>query len=68
MMINALKHPNSNNTINSKSHIPNILNEPFMSVGPNLAKQLSASKINFTEFLEKNKSPASSFFQYYNSR
>ena len=62
MKINCLKQPNSNTTVNMKSRISNIMNEHFTGIGPTLANNLPTSKKLFTEFLDKNKSPATSFF------
>ena len=62
MKINCLKQPNSNTTVNMKSRISNIMNEHFTGIGPSLANNLPTSKTLFTEFLDKNKSPATSFF------
>ena len=62
MEINCLKQPNSNTTVNIKSRISNIMNEHFTGIGPPLANNLPTPKKPFTEFLDKNKSPATSFF------
>ena len=62
MKINCLKQPNSNTTTNMKSRIPNIINEHFTGIGPTLANNLLTPKELFTEFLDKSKSPATSFF------
>ena len=62
MKINCLKQPNSNTTTNMKSRIPNIMNEHFTGIGPTLANNLPTPKELFTEFLDKSKSPATSFF------
>lgn len=59
--INCLKQPNSNTTTNMKSRVPNIMNEHFTGIGPTLANNLPRPKELFTEFLDKNKSPATSF-------
>ena len=45
-----------------KSQIPNIKNEHFTGIGPTLADNLPTLEELFTEFLDKNKSPATSFF------
>ena len=42
--------------------IPNIMNEHFTGIGLTLANNLPTPKELFTEFLDKNKSPATSFF------
>ena len=62
MKINCLKQPNSNTTTNIKSRIPNIMNEHFTGIGPTLANNLPTPKKLVTEFVDKNKSPATSFF------
>ena len=62
MKINCLKQPNSNTTTNIKSRNSNIMNEHFTGIGPTLANNLPTPKKLFTEFLDKNKSPATSFF------
>lgn len=62
MKIDCLKQPNSNTTTNMKSQIPNIMNEHFTGIGPTLANNLPTPKELFTEFLDKSKSPATSFF------
>ena len=59
--IETLKNPGSTYTID-KSKISNILNEHFTSVGANLAKELQKPEKHFSEFLDLNKSPVSSFF------
>ena len=60
--INNLKQPHTNITTNSKWRIPNILNEHFTSVGPSLANKLPPFEKHFTEYLDKKKSPFTSFF------
>ena len=62
MTINNLKQPYSNTTTNLKSRIPNILNEHFTSIGPSLANKLPPFEKHFTEYLDKMKSPVTSFF------
>ena len=62
MKIICLKQPNSNTTTNMKSRIPNIMNEHFTGIGPTLANNLPTPKELFTEFPDKSKSPATSFF------
>ena len=62
MTINNLKQPHTNISTNSKSRIPNILNEHFTSVGPSLANKLPPFEKHFTEYLDKKKSPVTSFF------
>ena len=62
LLINNLKQPHTNITTNSKSRISNILNEHFTSVGPNLANKLPPFEKHFTEYLDKKKSPVTSFF------
>ena len=62
MTINNLKQPYSNTTANLKSRIPNILNEHFTSIGPSLANKLPPFEKHFTEYLDKMKSPVTSFF------
>ena len=42
--------------------MPNIMNEHFTGIGPTLANNLPTPKELFTKFLDKNKSPATSFF------
>ena len=59
--ISVLKQPNSNSITNIKSRISNIMNERFANIGQNLAKQLPTPEKHFIEFLDKNKSPVSSF-------
>ena len=51
MTINNLKQPHTNATTNLKSRIPNILNEPFTSIGPSLANKLPL--LRNTEYLDK---------------
>ena len=58
MKISCFKQPKSNTTVNMKSRISNIMNEHFTT----LANNLPTPKKLFTEFLGKNKSPATSFF------
>ena len=60
--INAIKQPTGNIITNIKTRIPNIFNEHFTNVGPNLAKQLPTPEMPFIEFLDKDKSPMTSFF------
>ena len=61
--INAIKQPTGNIiTKNIKTCIPNIINGHFTNIGPNLAKQLPTPEMPFIEFLDKNKSPMTSFF------
>ena len=62
MTINNLKQPHTNITTDSKPRIPNILNEYFTSVGPSLANKLPPFEKHFTEYLDKKKSPFTSFF------
>ena len=62
MKINCPKQPNSNATVNMKSRISTIMNEHLTGIGPTLANNLLTPKKLFTEFLDKNKSPATSFF------
>lgn len=62
MKINCLKQSNSNTTTNMKTRIPNIMNEHFTGIDQTLANNLPTPKELFTEFLDKNKSPATSFF------
>ena len=62
MTINNLKQPHTNITTNSKLRIPNILNEHFTSVGPSLGNKLPPFEKYFTEYLDKKKSPVTSFF------
>jgi len=62
MIINYLKQPHTNITTNLKSRIPNILNEYFTNVGPSLANKLPPFEKHFTEYLDKKKSPVTSFF------
>ena len=64
MKINCLKQPNSNTATNMKSRIPNIMNEHFTGIGPTLANNLPTPKEYFTDFLDINKLPPSSFFFY----
>ena len=60
--INAIKQPTGKIITNIKTRIPNIINENFTNIGPNLAKQLPTPEMPFIEFLDKNKSPTTSFF------
>ena len=60
--INNLKQPSTNTTTSLKSRIPNILNKHFVSIGPSLASKLPPFEKHFTEYLDKNKSPSTSFF------
>ena len=63
MKINNLKQPHTNSTTaNLKSRIPNILNEHFTSIGPSLADKLPPFDKHFIEYLDKRKSPFTSFF------
>ena len=59
--ISILEQPNSNSVTNIESRISKIMNEHFANIGQNLAKQLPMPKKHFIEFLDKNKSPVSSF-------
>jgi len=61
MTINNLKQPHTNITTNSKSSIPIILNEHFTSVGPSLANKLPPFEQHSPEYLDKKKSPVTSF-------
>ena len=62
MTINSLKQPHSGITTNIKSRIPSFLNEHFTSIGPDLANKLPPFEKHFTEYLDKGKSPITSFF------
>ena len=62
MTINNLKQPHTNTITNLKSRIPNILNEHFTRIGPSLANKLPLFEKHFIEYLEKKKSPVTSFF------
>ena len=62
MTINNLKQPHTNTITNLKSRIPKILNDHFTSIGPSLANKLPLFEKHFVEYLEKNKSPVTSFF------
>ena len=53
----AIKQPTENIITNIKTRIPNIINEHFTNIGPNLAKQLPTPEMPFIKFLDKNKSP-----------
>ena len=60
--ISALKDFKNNNDVSrDPTRIPNILDEHFATVGQKLANQLPATSKCFTDFLEKCKSPVSSF-------
>ena len=61
IIINNLKQPHTNTTTNLKSHIPNILNEHFTSIGPSLANKLPPFDKHFIGYLDK-KSPVTTFF------
>ena len=67
MTINNLKQPHTNTITNLKSRIPNILNEHFTSSGPSLANKLPLFEKHFIEYLEKKKSPVTSFILYANN-
>ena len=62
MTINNLKQPHTKTITDLKSRIPNILNEHFTSIGPSLANKLPLFEKHFIEYLEKKKSPITSFF------
>ena len=62
MTIDSLKQPPSDIATNIKSRIPNILNEHFTSIGPDLANKIPPFEKHFTEYLDKGKSPVTSFF------
>ena len=59
--ITSLKYPNGELTHNP-FEIPNILNNYFTSVGPNLASKISQSNRHFSEYLPHLNHSDSSFF------
>ena len=60
--IHSLKDPKKGNKITTDpSHIPNILNDHFATVGNKLANKQPVANQHFSEFLNKTKSPESSF-------
>ena len=60
--IQAIKdHNNGNRLIRNATHIPDILNNHFASVGHKLANQLLDTRKHYSDFLIKSKSPRDSF-------
>ena len=61
--ITAIKDPNNKNKlVKDSSHISNILNEHFASVGSRLASKIPSSQQHHLDFINKNMSPMLSFF------
>ena len=60
--ITAFKNPNNKNKlVKDFSHIPNIVNEHFASVGSKLASKISSFQQHYLHFVNKNMSPMPSF-------
>ena len=61
--ITAIKDPNNKNKLlMDSSHIPNIVNEHFASVGGKLGSKIPSSQQNYLDFVNKNMFPMPSFF------
>ena len=62
-VISALKDFNNRNKIVKEgSRIPNIINEHFATVGNRLANKLPIPQNHYLDYVDKGKSPISSFF------
>ena len=62
-VISRIKRPD-NNITTDQLEIPNVLNQHFASVGPQLASMIPHSPIHFSQYLPKDSSPSSSFAFY----
>ena len=62
-ILTAIKDPNNKHKlVKDSSHIPNIVNEHFASVGSKLASKFQSSQQHYLHFVNKNVSPMPSFF------